>query len=711
MALDIIKIISEELDLRPQQVSATITLLDEGATIPFISRYRKERTGSLDEVAVFNIQNRYVALQEVEKRKAYIIETINSQGCLTSQLKEKIEATIDMAVLEDLYLPFKPKRRTRAAIARERGLEPLAKIIMSQNNADITACASRFVTDEVADCELAISGALDIIAEWISENDKVRSMVRNRYFRSATIASSVVKGKEEDAQNYKNYFSFSEPLSRCSSHRYLAMRRAESEGLLRVSLTIDDDEMIERLNRYVIKPSAQNEVAQLVKEAVKDAFKRLIKPSIETEVLASVKEKADAVAISMFADNLRQLLFAPPLGHKRVMGIDPGYRTGCKVVCLDAQGNLLHNDVIYPCPPVSDIKGSTRKVSYLVEAYKIDAIAVGNGTASRETERFLSSVRYPRPVQVFVVSENGASIYSASQIAREEFPDKDVTVRGAVSIGRRLIDPLAELVKIDPKSIGVGQYQHDVNQNKLKEALDFTVMSCVNTVGVNVNTASSQLLAYVSGIGPQLAGNIVAYRADNGDFESRQQLLAVPRMGEKSFQQCAGFLRIPQAKNILDNTAVHPESYSIIEKIGADNKCSVETLVADKQILKNIDLSKYVTDNVGLPTLKDIITEMEKPGLDPRSVAKVMEFDDRVKSIADIEPGMKLNGIVNNITAFGVFVDVGIKQSGLVHISQICDHYISSPHEIVKLHQHVKVKVLEVDKQRERISLTMKLQS
>lgn len=708
MAIDIISIIAQECNLQRQQVSATVKLLEEGATIPFISRYRKEVTGSLNEVAIFNIQSRHNSLLELEKRKAYILDTIEEQGKLTDELRQKISETIDLAVLEDLYVPFKPKRRTRAAIARERGLEPLAKIIMAQNLADITRQAARFVSEEVATAEDAIAGAQDIIAEWVSENERVRATVRNRYKQSAVISSSPVKGKEDEAQNYQNYFEFSEPLSRCSSHRYLAIRRGESEGLLRVSVTIDDEEMVDRLNRFMVKRTADAQSARLVADAVKDGYKRLVKPSIETEVSAMSKEKADDVAISMFADNLRQLLFAPPLGHKRVMGIDPGYRTGCKVVCLDAQGNLLHNDVIYPCAPTNDFKGSARKISYLVEAYKVDAIAVGNGTASRETEKFLTSLRYPREVQVFVVSENGASIYSASKIAREEFPDKDVTVRGAVSIGRRLIDPLAELVKIDPKSIGVGQYQHDVDQNKLKDALDFTVMSCVNTIGVNVNTASRQLLSYVSGIGPQLAGNIVEYRAENGDFTSRRQLLKVPRMGEKAFQQCAGFLRIPDAENILDNTAVHPESYGVIENIARDNKCGVDALIADKSLLKSIDLSRYVTDKVGLPTLNDIMIELEKPGRDPRSVVEVLQFDERVKTIDDLVPGMELNGIVNNITAFGAFVDVGIKQSGLVHISQLCDHYISSPLDVVKLHQHVKVKVLEVDNARGRVSLTMK---
>ena len=708
MTHNIITIISEELNLSIKQVAATIRLLDDGATIPFISRYRKEATGSLDEVAIRNIQLRNQELQDIIKRKEYILETIEAQGKLTFELKERINTTLDAAVLEDIYLPYKPKRRTRAAIARERGLEPLAKIIMAQASSDIERQASRFLSDGVNSIDDAISGALDIIAEWVSENEKVRSLVRTRYIKSAIISSSVVKGKEDDAQNYKNYFDFSEPLKYCSSHRYLAMRRGETDGLLRVSVSIDDDGMLERLDKFFVKSSATSQVAEYIRQAVKDGYKRLIKPSIETEVSALTKEKSDTTAIAMFADNVRQLLFAPPLGHKRVMGIDPGYRTGCKVVCLDAQGNLLHNDVIYPCAPTNDYKGAARKISYLVEAYKIDAIAVGNGTAGRETEKFLSSLRYPHKVQVFVVNENGASIYSASKIAREEFPDKDVTVRGAVSIGRRLIDPLAELVKIDPKSIGVGQYQHDVDQAKLKDALDYTVSSCVNLVGVNVNTASRQLLAYVSGIGPQLAGNIVEYRAEHGDFESRKALKDVPRMGDKAFQQCAGFLRIPNAENILDNTAVHPESYSIVERIAKDNKCSVEEIVNNKELLHSIDLSRYVSNEIGLPTLTDIVSELDKPGRDPRSRVEIMEFDERVKSINDLSEGMVLNGIVNNITAFGAFVGIGIKENGLVHISQLCDHFVSSPSEILKVHQHVKVKVIEIDHNRNRIALTMK---
>lgn len=701
-------IISKELNLSERSVVATIKLLEDGATIPFISRYRKEVTGSLDEVAIRNIQLRYDELIELEKRKKYIIETIEAADALTPELREKIQVTYNSAVLEDLFLPYKPKRRTRASIAREKGLEPLAKIIMSQNERNIIGRTMRFLSDDVLNEDEAIAGALDIIAEWVSENERARQIVRNAYDRTAQIKSQIIKGKESEAENYLNYNDFSQSLRSCSSYRYLAMRRGESEGLLKVSLTIDDEEMIDRLNRLFIRDNSTSQSAQLIAQAVKDGYKRLLRPSIETEISSIAKEKADGKAISTFAENLRQLLLAPPLGHKRVLGVDPGYRTGCKLVCLDEQGNLLHNDVMYPCPPQCDVKGASRKVSNLVEVYKIDAIAVGNGTASRETERFLQKIHYPRKVQVFVVNESGASIYSASKLAREEFPDKDVTVRGAVSIGRRLIDPLAELVKIDPKSIGVGQYQHDVDQTKLKNALDYTVESCVNSVGVNLNTASVQLLSYVSGVGPLLASNIVKYRGENGDFKSRQDLMSVPRMGAKSYQQCAGFLRIPNAENILDNTAVHPESYHIIAQIAKDQNCTIQQLVEDKNLQKNIDLTRYVSEKVGLPTLHDIMKELDKPGRDPRSIIKVLSFDESVKSIEDLKIGQVLNGIVNNITDFGAFVDIGIKESGLVHISQLSDTYISYPMDVVSIHQHVKVKVLDVDIQRKRISLTMK---
>lgn len=701
-------IISKELNISQKQVKATIKLLEEGATIPFISRYRKEATGSLDEVAIRDIQLRNNELKELVKRKEYILETIEAANALTPELKSKIEETFDASILEDLFLPYKPKRRTRASIARERGLEPLAKYIMSQSSSDIEMRAQRYAKGDVASIDEAISGALDIIAEWISESETARQIVRTAYNRSAVISSNVVKGKEADADNYLNYKDYSQSLNRCSSHRYLAIKRGEDEGVLKVSLSVNDDDVLDRLRRVFVKKTSTAQSTELVELAIKDGYRRLLRPSIETEIYGMAKVKADDKAIETFAENLRQLLLAPPLGRKRVLGIDPGYRTGCKVVCLDEQGNLLHNDVIYPCQPKCDIKGASRKVSYLVEAYKIDAIAVGNGTASRETERFLQNIHFPRKVQVFVVNESGASIYSASKVARDEFPDKDVTVRGAVSIGRRLIDPLAELVKIDPKSIGVGQYQHDVDQVKLKEALDYTVESCVNSVGVNLNTASTQLLSYVSGVGPLLASNIVNYRKENGDFKSRQDLMNVPRMGAKSFQLCAGFLRIPDAECELDNTAVHPESYYLISRMADDLNCTIPQLIADKNLQKSIDLSKYVDDKVGLPTLTDIMLELEKPGRDPRSTIKVMNFDESIKTIDDVKSGMVLNGIVNNLTDFGVFVDIGVKESGLVHISQLCDHYISSPSEVVSIHQHVKVKVLDVDLSRKRISLTMK---
>lgn len=701
-------IISKELNVSIKSVGSTIKLLEEGATIPFISRYRKEVTGSLDEVAIRDIQLRHNELKELVKRKEYILDTIKASNALTPELKSKIEETFDASILEDLFLPFKPKRRTKASIARERGLEPLAKYIMSQSYSDIEMRAQRYVVEEVASIDDAISGALDIIAEWVSESEIARQIVRIIYNRSAVISSHIVKGKESVAENYYNYKEYSQPLNKCSSHRYLAIKRGEEEGVLKVALSVNDDEVLERLKRVFVKKTATVQSAQLVEIAIKDGYKRLLRPSIENEIYAIAKIKADDKAIETFAENLRQLLLSPPLGRKRVLGIDPGYRTGCKVVCLDEQGNLLHNDVIYPCQPKCDIKGAARKISYLVEAYKIDAIAVGNGTASRETERFLQNIHFPHKVQVFVVNESGASIYSASKVAREEFPDKDVTVRGAVSIGRRLIDPLSELVKIDPKSIGVGQYQHDVDQTKLKDALDYTVESCVNSVGVNLNTASIQLLSYVSGVGPLLASNIVKYRKEYGDFKSRQELMNVPRMGAKSFQLCAGFLRIPGAECELDNTAVHPESYYLISQMATDLKCTIPQLIADKKLQKSIDLSKYVDDRVGLPTLNDIMLELEKPGRDPRSSIKVMAFDDSIKTIEDVKPGMVLNGIVNNLTDFGVFVDIGLKESGLVHISQLCEHYISSPSEVVSIHQHVKVKVLDVDLLRKRISLTMK---
>ncbi|MCM1519116.1 MAG: RNA-binding transcriptional accessory protein [Pseudoflavonifractor sp.] len=708
MSTDISKRIAREMGIAPAQVDATVRLLDGGATIPFISRYRKEMTGGLDEVAVLNIKDRYRQLREFESRKEYVISKIEEQGVLTPELRERIVSAPDATALEDIYQPYKPKRRTRAAVARERGLEPLARMIMSQKREDVAACARRFVGGEVESAEAALAGASDIIAEWVADDVRSRAMVRSRMSRNGTLRSVVVKGKETSGSNYANYFDYSVALRTCGSHRFLAMQRGSNDGVLRVSVEIDDDDMAGRLGRLFVKPGCPHNVADLISRAVADGYKRLLRPSIENEVMAAAKEKADDHAISLFADNVRQLLFASPLGHKRVLAIDPGFRTGCKVVCLDEQGNLLHNDVIYPHEPRNDFHGAARKISYLIEAYRIDAIAVGNGTAGRETERFLGRISYPRDVKVYSVNEDGASIYSASKIAREEFPDKDVTVRGAVSIGRRLIDPLAELVKIEPRSIGVGQYQHDIDQTRLRAMLGYVVESCVNAVGVNVNTASRELLSYVSGIGPALAENIVKYRAEHGDFRSRQELLDVPRLGARAFQQSAGFLRIPGAGNLLDNTAVHPESYPIVERMARDCGCKLDDFVKDKTLRDRIEPEKYVDDTVGLPTINDIMAELEKPGRDPRTQVKVMEFDENVRAIGDVKPGMELNGIVNNVTAFGAFVDIGIKESGLVHISELSDRFVSSPSEVVSLNQHVRVRVLDVDHDRKRISLSMK---
>ena len=699
------KMIATALNIAVRQVENTLSLLNGGATIPFISRYRKEATGGLDEVQIGEIKERYDKLTEIAKRKETILKTIEEQGKLTADLKKRIEACWDATELEDIYLPYKPKRKTRAEAARQKGLEPLATILMMQRENNLIARVRTFIKGEVKDEEDALKGARDIIAEQVSEDERSRNQLRNQFSRQAIISSKVVKGKEEEAAKYKDYFDFSEPLKRCTSHRLLAIRRGEAEGLLKVSISPDDEECTERLERNYVR--GNNECSQQVKEAVRDAYKRLLKPSIETEFAALSKEKADEEAIRVFAGNLRQLLLAPPLGQKRVMGIDPGYRTGCKVVCLDAQGNLLHNETIYPHPPKSEHGVSVRKLTKLVEQYAIEAIAIGNGTASRETEAFVTSQRYDRKLQVFVVSEDGASIYSASKIAREEFPEYDVTVRGAVSIGRRLMDPLAELVKIDAKSIGVGQYQHDVDQTALKKSLDTTVESCVNSVGVNLNTASRHLLTYVSGLGPTLAQNIVDYRAENGAFTSRKELMKVPRMGAKAFEQCAGFLRIPGAKNPLDNSAVHPESYAVVEHIAKDMKCSVEDLIKNKELRNKIDIKKYVTDQVGLPTLTDILAELEKPGRDPRQAIKVFEFDKNVKTIDDLKVGMTLPGIVTNITNFGCFVDVGIKENGLVHVSQLCREFVSDPTTVVSIHQHVQVKVIGIDMERKRISMTM----
>ena len=699
------RMIATALNIAVHQVENTLSLLNGGATIPFISRYRKEATGGLDEVQIGEIKERYDKLTEIAKRKETILKTIDEQGKLTADLKKRIDACWDATELEDIYLPYKPKRKTRAEVARQKGLEPLAIILMSQRENNLSARVRNFVKGEVKDEEDALKGARDIIAEQVSEDERARNQLRNQFARQAIITAKVVKGKEEEAVKYKDYFDFSEPLKRCTSHRLLAIRRGEAEGLLKVSISPDDEECTERLERSYVRGT--NECSQQVKEAVRDAYKRLLKPSIETEFATLSKEKADEEAIRVFAGNLRQLLLAPPLGQKRVMGIDPGYRTGCKVVCLDAQGNLLHNETIYPHPPKSEHALASRKLTKLVEQYQVEAIAIGNGTASRETEAFVTNQRYDRKLQVFVVSEDGASIYSASKIAREEFPDYDVTVRGAVSIGRRLMDPLAELVKIEAKSIGVGQYQHDVDQTALKKSLDMTVESCVNSVGVNLNTASRHLLTYISGLGPTLAQNIVDYRAENGAFTSRKELMKVPRMGAKAFEQCAGFLRIPGAKNPLDNSAVHPESYAVVEHIAKDLKCTVEELIKCKETRNKIDLKKYVTDKVGLPTLTDILAELEKPGRDPRQAIKVFEFDKNVKTIDDLKEGMTLPGIVTNITNFGCFVDVGIKENGLVHISQLCREFVSDPTTVVSIHQHVQVKVVSIDRERKRIGLTM----
>ena len=703
------QMIAAELKLPAHRIANTLKLLQGGATIPFISRYRKEATGGLDEVQIGDIQTRYEKLCELSKRKETVLSTIEEQGKLTPELKSRISACWNATELEDIYLPFKPKRKTRAETARAKGLEPLALLLMMQKENNLAAKVRNFVKGEVKDEEDALKGARDILAEQISEDERSRNLMRNQFQRQALIQSKVVKGKEaeEASAKYRDYFDFCEPLKKCSSHRLLALRRGESEGVLKVTIFPEDEDMCnERLQRLFVR--ANNECAHQVEEALTDAYKRLLKPAIETEFAALSKEKADEEAIRVFAENLRQLLLAPPLGQKRVMGIDPGFRTGCKVVCLDAQGTLLHNEAIYPHPPKSEYAQAARKIVKLVEQYKIEAIAIGNGTASRETEQFVTSQRYDREVQVFVVSEDGASIYSASKTAREEFPDYDVTVRGAVSIGRRLMDPLAELVKIDAKSIGVGQYQHDVDQTKLKASLDQTVESCVNLVGVNVNTASKHLLTYVSGLGPTLAQNIVDYRTENGPFESRRQLLKVPRMGAKAYEQCAGFLRIPQAKNPLDNSAVHPESYPIVEQMAKDLNCTVADLIKDKELRSKIDLKKYVTDTVGLPTLTDILQELDKPGRDPRQKIQVFEFDKNVRTLDDLQEGMELPGIVTNITNFGCFVDIGIKENGLVHVSQLADRFVSNPADVVRIHQHVRVKVMSIDRERKRIQLTMK---
>lgn len=702
------KRISDLLNINIKYVDNTLELLDSGCTIPFISRYRKERTGGLDEVQITQIYELNERMKETAKRKETIIKTISEQGKLTPELEKRINECWEPEVLEDIYMPYKPKRRTRAQVARENGLEPLATIIMLQRDNAPETTARKFINENVKSEEDAIKGALDIIAENVSEDERSRSQLRNAFRRGAIITSKVIKSKADtdEAAKYSDYFDFSEPLKRCSSHRLLAMRRGEKDGILRVSISADDEECVEKLKRLFVR--GYGRCSTLVGEAVADSFKRLLKPSIETEFATMSKENADGDAIAVFAENLRQLLLAAPLGQKRVMGIDPGFRTGCKVVCLDEQGNLLHHEAIFPHPPRNEQIEASTQIKEMVKKYGVEAIAIGNGTASRETDRFVKTLGLADSIQVFTVSEDGASVYSASKTAREEFPDKDVTVRGAVSIGRRLMDPLAELVKIDPKSIGVGQYQHDVDQAKLKKSLDLTVESCVNSVGVNLNTASKHLLTYVSGLGPTLAQNIIDYRTANGAFRSRSQLLKVPRLGPSAFEQSAGFLRIPDAKNPLDNTAVHPESYKIVEKMAKDCGCSVAELIKDKDKRKSIRLDRYVSEKVGMPTLTDIMAELEKPGRDPREQLEEFEFDPNVSTPDDLVEGMVLPGIVTNITNFGAFVDIGVHQDGLVHISQLADRYVSDPIQVVKLHQHVMVKVIEVDRRRNRISLSMK---
>ncbi len=706
------RLIANELHLSEHAVENTLKLLDERCTIPFISRYRKERTGGLDEVEITAISNRMEQLQEIVKRKETVVKTITEQGKMTVDIKKRIDDCWEQTILEDIYLPYKPKRRTRAQVAREQGLEPLAQLLLLQREPHPEQAAQRYVGGNITSIEAAIQGAKDIIAEQVSEDERCRNQVRAAFRREAFIISKVVKAKKDtdEAQKYSDYFDWEEPLKRCSSHRLLAMRRGEREGILRVSITIDDEEVISRLQRNYVRGNGACQ--RLIAEAVEDGYKRLICPSIETEFANISKEKADEEAIKVFTENLRQLLLGAPLGQKRVMGIDPGFRTGCKVVCLDAQGNLLHHEAIFPHPPINHRMQATIHVLQMLKDYHIEAIAIGNGTASRETRAFiedaLRETKETKVPSVFVVSEDGASVYSASSIAREEFPDEDVTVRGAVSIGRRLMDPLAELVKIDPKSIGVGQYQHDVDQAKLKHSLDQTVESCVNLVGVNLNTASQHLLMYVSGLGPALAKNIVDYRRENGAFTSRSQLKKVPRLGPSAYQQCAGFLRIPQAKNPLDNSAVHPESYGVVEQMANDCHCTVTDLINNQEKRVQIDISRYVTDTVGLPTLTDIMKELEKPGRDPREQIEEFEFDANVQSIEDLHEGMQLPGIVTNITNFGAFIDIGVHQDGLVHISQLADKYVSDPTQVVRLHQHVMVRVLDVDLRRHRISLSMK---
>ncbi len=699
------KAIAQMLGIKPNQVESVTRLLDEGATVPFISRYRKEATGNLDEVAVHEIEIWHKKYTELEKRKLLVIETIAEQGKLTDELRTKIDATLDATELEDIYMPYKPKKRTRATIAKEQGLEPLAAWITKQWPGNAEQTAAKYAKGDLT-TENALAGARDIVAEWVSENAQARQKVRNIFNRKATIVSKIIKGKESDGVKYGDYYDFSESLNRCPSHRMLAMRRGEEEGFLRISIDVEGNEVPDALTRFFVRE--RNDAAQQMQLAVADSYKRLIQPSIENEFKKLSKDKADKEAIEVFVRNLRQLLLAAPLGQKRILAIDPGFRTGCKVVCLDELGNLLHNEAIFPHPPQNEWSQSQATLQHLAKKYKLQAVAIGNGTAGRETEALVRSIKFEAPMQIFVVSENGASVYSASQVARDEFPNYDVTVRGAVSIGRRLMDPLAELVKIDPKSIGVGQYQHDVDQSALKESLDYTVVSCVNSVGVNLNTASMHLLSYVSGLGPKLAQNIVDYRTENGAFASRTELKKVPRLGDKAFEQSAAFLRIPDAKNPLDNSAVHPESYAIVDRMARDNKCTIAQLMANAELRKTIDLNRYVSQTVGLPTLKDIMQELEKPGRDPRESIKEFAFAEGVTSIADLKEGMVLPGIVTNITNFGAFVDIGVHQDGLVHVSQMADKFVSNPADVVSLHQEVKVKVDSVDMVRRRIQLSMK---
>jgi protein Tex len=700
-----IELVAKKLGLNEWQVENTIRLMDGGATVPFISRYRKEMTGSLDEIQLMHIKEEYERLKELNSRRESVIKSIEEQQKMTPELLQKIQGALTMAELEDVYLPYRPKRRTRATIAREKGLEPLAVIIMDQQESDPFHMAEEYLNDDVTTVDDAIAGASDIISEWINEDENARRKMRYLFDKEAVIFSKVVKGKEAEGIKYSDYFDWSEPLKKCPSHRLLAMRRGEDEGFLKLSIEPDDEKALDILNSIFVK--GRNNSSEIVKGAVKDSWKRLLSSSMETEFRNISKEKADIEAINVFADNLRQLLLAPPLGEKNVLAIDPGFRTGCKIVCLDRQGNLIHNETIYPHPPQNQTALSIKKILSLVNAYKIEAIAIGNGTASRETEDFIKWVKFENDIQVFVVSEAGASIYSASKIARDEFPDYDVTVRGSVSIGRRLMDPLAELVKIDPKSIGVGQYQHDVDQNKLQNSLDEVVMSCVNAVGVEVNTASSHLLTYVSGLGPQLAHNIVDYRSENGPFRSRQELLKVKRMGAKAYEQSAGFLRIRNAENPLDSSAVHPESYHVVEKMSKDLGCDIKELITNENKRMEINLEKYITPVTGLPTLKDIMDELSKPGRDPRSKIKEFRFAD-IHTLEDLALGMIVPGIVTNITKFGAFVDIGVKQDGLVHVSNLSKNYVQDPSTVVKLHQHVMVKILAVDINRKRIQLSMK---